>query len=189
MAFAGQVDRRESVADPYRVTVQRLGNETSILPAGHTEPITSLVMARDEKWIVSVSEDQQLQAWPLNEESTGGLVDAAKLTPILLSTNHPGLMHTICVVGDWLLTGSDNGTVLLWDYQNTESPGPIRLTKLSSGIATVTISSNGRWVVVCSVDGVSFWDLHRTKLIKRACDRAGVVPQEAEHQDSPLLNT
>ncbi len=92
--------------------------------------------------------DYRIWLWDWEDEQVAkqfkGHTDS--ITSVVFSSN-----------GEWLISGSDDGTVVVWDVSTGET---IRtLEGHSKGVTDVAISSDGRWIASASLDQtVRLWD-------------------------------
>ncbi|WP_160144308.1 MULTISPECIES: hypothetical protein [unclassified Parafrankia] len=91
--------------------------------------------------------------------------------------------------GRTALTGSNDGTAILWDISDPARPARrSTLTGHTETVNTVALSADGRTALINSADGRAIlWDLHPldellTRRIDRACAAAGggLTPAEWE---------
>ena len=78
----------------------------------------------------------------------------------------------------WLVTGSEDGTVRLWDVTTNERPlPPVVLHGHSKIIRSIAISANNRWLVTGSDDNAArLWDLSMPDPNKAVdCSNRGTV--------------
>jgi WD40 repeat protein len=98
--------------------------------------------------------------------------------------------------GKWLVTGSEDRTIRLWDPAH---PGvaPVVLRGHEASVEHVGFSQDSRWVVTGAYDGtVRRWRLNLSDLVGMACQTAGrdLTPEEVrdflgdEHAQGPCTN-
>lgn len=83
-----------------------------------------------------------------------------------------------------LLSGSNDGTVALWDLSASETRSAVIATGFSA-VANMRLTPDGRWLIVLSTDGkLLYIDVGRCRLIKQAADSVGLPAQTADEGTS-----
>ncbi|MHB0955523.1 MAG: WD40 repeat domain-containing serine/threonine protein kinase [Pirellulaceae bacterium] len=152
-----------SCIDLTQNTVQRL-------PQGHTAPVSALVYDQfaphraeqsDSARLASGSEDGQLRVY---DADVPRLLDSRRLAGIK--------SLTFCPAPDWLVSGSDDGTVGIWDLLHADRK-PLVLRGNAGRVVQVAVTP--QWLIVGYYNGVILlWDLRRCILVKRAADEQGI---------------
>ncbi|MHB8974244.1 MAG: WD40 repeat domain-containing serine/threonine protein kinase [Pirellulaceae bacterium] len=154
-------------------------NTLRVLPQGHTAPISALVY----DWFGEQSSEQAGSA-PLASGSEDGQIQIYGAdVPRLLDSRHPTAIKslTFCPAPGWLVSGSDDGTVGLWDLLHAD-PKPLVLLGNAGRVVQVLVTP--QWLVVGYYNGaILLWDLRRCILVKRAADEQGI--ELDDHSDGP----
>ncbi|KAI9498702.1 WD40-repeat-containing domain protein [Zychaea mexicana] len=129
---------------------------------GHTDSVYCIV--RYKQYIVSGSRDHSVRLWDLND-----------YTCIESQTHHEGSVLCLKIATDdeWMVSGSSDGTCLIWKLGNLEPLS--RLRGHTSGVLDVCIVEN-KYIITASRDAtVRVWDRYSAKELRRLEGHAGPV--------------
>ncbi|WP_162958819.1 NB-ARC domain-containing protein [Nocardia yunnanensis] len=118
------------------------------IPAGH---VYAVAVADDDRIVVGGG-DKDLQVWTWTPQS--------KWLDSRLRCGHSSYVKAVAAAaeGRYLVSGSDDGSLCVWDLN---SDNPINLPRLSGAVEAVAISADGRYVVAGGSDGtVRAWNLY-----------------------------
>ncbi len=150
------------------------GGNQQQLAEGDTSPIVCLRFAESGRWLAAGSEDSgRITVWQL------GADDQWQHVP--LPTQHRDSVNSLVFDRDseLLASAGNDGQLILWDL-TTATQRIAVLQRQAVPIVRMCLGAEGRWVFTASADGqVNAWDLQKCRVIKRACDRAGVTAQPA----------
>jgi WD40 repeat protein len=78
---------------------------------GHYGPVLAVAISRDNRWLVTGSEDNTAGLWDLSAKDPAA-------NPVILR-GHDGPVRAVAISPDnsWLVTGSDDNTARLWVLQ------------------------------------------------------------------------
>ncbi|KAI9321840.1 WD40-repeat-containing domain protein, partial [Dichotomocladium elegans] len=129
---------------------------------GHTDSVYCIVRY-NAQYLVSGSRDHSVRVWDLDT-----------YTCIASKTHHEGSVLCLKIAGDWMVSGSSDGTCVIW--RSLPCPVPVsRLRGHTSGVLDVCIVKD-RWIVSASRDGtVRVWDKGSSKEIRRLEGHTGPV--------------
>lgn len=136
----------------------------------HQGRIHALAVSSDSRWLAVggtgsfEEEDNSVRLWDLKELSRteqGSPVRAAE-QPVVLR-GHLGPVLAVAVTPDcrWVVTGSDDETVRLFDLtSHCPAASQVVLREHSGPVTSIAVSPDGRWMVTGSRDQtVRLWDL------------------------------
>jgi WD40 repeat protein len=119
-------------------------------------PITDVAISRDNRWLVTGSDDKMARLWDLSAKDPAA-------NPVVLR-GHDGPVRAVRISPDnrWLVTGSDDKTARLWDLSAKEpAANPVILRGHDGPVYAVAISPDSRWLVTGSDDKTArLWDLN-----------------------------
>ena len=113
-----------------------------------------MALSADGQWLVTAG--TKLQRWDLT-------VRHPEMSPLVLGSSTAVRALSISANGNWLVTQSDDGTLMLWDLRDSHSITKRILLQKTGIIADVIISPDGRWVVATQEreeHNLLLWDLH-----------------------------
>ncbi|MGH3165077.1 MAG: WD40 repeat domain-containing protein [Trebonia sp.] len=113
----------------------------------------------------TASKIESLAAWHIDptDQSRYALIPAAASPAIAVLTGHTGYVNTVVFSPDGrtLATGSERGTVQLWDVATRQQIGPSLTTASTEGfVNSVAFSPDGQILVGVSGGGVQLWNLN-----------------------------
>jgi WD40 repeat protein len=143
-----------------------------IILTGHQAAITAIAISSasseddiSDRWLATGDRSGAVYLWDVSVLLDSDLRGTSEttVTPIIL-TGHQAAITTIAISPDhrWLVTGSDDTTIRLWDLQNVSdlTATPIVLTDHEGAITSMVISPDGHWLVTGSGDHtVRLWRL------------------------------
>ncbi|MDF1851981.1 MAG: hypothetical protein P1U85_14165 [Verrucomicrobiales bacterium] len=143
------------------------GEQVGFLPC--EDPVTAIDFHPEESWLAATTSAGELLLWKLEKQVDNfGAVDYSQRTPSQVMEAHreTALSLSWSPSGDQIATGSDDGTVRLWDLE-LEHQNFLRLSlSEGAGIRGVAFSRDGKWLAGGGEDGtVSVWDLDDRKLV------------------------
>ncbi len=146
---------------------------------GHRNPVTDLAFTPDEARLVTASDKQFLSEKNaiLSMEAAARVWDLRdpQSAPRILR-GHEGSIECLVLSHDgrWLLTGSSDQTVKVWDLAVGDDAAKWTLHGHTKGVSGVAISTDGRWAASGGFDGVvSVWDLQAADPAASAVKLAG----------------
>ncbi|MEO7983000.1 MAG: caspase family protein, partial [Bacteroidota bacterium] len=100
----------------------------------------SVALTHDNRYLISASLDYTLQVWDLDQG-------------VLIRTLKQEQQHALSCIkispdGNWLVSGDQNGTVILWNI-NTWKPVQVYLTK-AGYVADICFDHQGKWFAVAA---------------------------------------
>lgn len=147
------------------------------LPQGHTAEVTAIVLAPAAHGpgsgsglpgLASGSAAGDIQ-WRATPDSP----------PSMFAGRHDGAVRSLafCPAAGWLVSGSEDGTVGLWNLDHPERR-PLLLN--ANGGSVVQVLTTPRYIVAaCSNGAVLLWELRRCILVSEACRQLDLEPQKA----------
>ena len=160
--------------------------------SGHLQSVTGLAMSYDAKYLVSVSWDQNLKLWSLED---GNLIDsvlASEQGLLAVSFNKFSLAdsnsHNYC-----LATGSFDQNIKIWSLvTDKQDKLTINLEHTITGhtgsIHSLAIASNQKILVSGSYDQtVKQWDLERGEMIGSSYDELGSIYAIILHEQGEFI--
>lgn len=176
---SGSIDARSALVDASQALA-----DAKFVPAGSAVSIgdaTSVAVSFDGELIVTGNRDGSISTWTATGAS--------------LTANVAG--HTKAIEemdftpdGRWLVTGSDDTTVLLWDLADpTDVPAPTVLGETGEIVWSVAVAPDGKTVAAASEDGtIQLWDLGtRSEVGPPLADLEGDALTVAFSPDGELL--
>ena len=83
-----------------------------------------------------------------------------------------------CPAEGWLVSGSEDGTVGLWNVERPQRK-PLLLNAESGSVVQVLVTP--QWIIAaCSNGAVLMWDLRRCILVSEACSQLDIEPQKTD---------
>jgi len=122
---------------------------------GHTEPLYSVALSPDGRWVATGSADYRVKVW-----------DAATGRERWTFPGHTAEVHAVVFSRDGriLITGSADATVKLWDIA---SGCQVRTLHNGSGMFALALSPNGRILVTGNADkSIRVWDWKKGRLLR-----------------------
>jgi len=171
VAFGGEA---QSDNDFLISRIDLIENRMQAFAKGHTREISAL--AYDQ--FVRLRPDQGGPAL-LASGSADGQIQIYKGDPPKLYSAHAAAIRslTFCPASGWLVSGSDDKRVGLWDLQDPEKE-PLMLDGKAGRVVQVLVTP--KWLIAGYYNGaILLWDLRRCILVKRAADE-----QEIELHDA-----
>jgi len=132
--------------------------------------IQSVAVSTDSRWLVAGSSDTKAYLWDLSKLGGADNPEPVKPDKILDDHQMPVRVVAISPQGRWLVTGSQDGTVCLWELtQKGASKKHLVWDPMKWGIRTIAISTEedkgthekkDKWLIVGTDDGTAcLWDL------------------------------
>lgn len=145
---------------------------------GHTQPIISIAISADGKYVVSGSADRTVRIWSVE---TGEVLyrwdgEDNSLNAVTFS---PDDQH--------VFMASSKGTVRFWDFQRNREVG--RIAAHEGRIWAIAIAPNRRLFVTGGGDGTAILWTNRTKSVRSVCQHDDVVTTVAFSPDSTRFLT
>ncbi len=135
----------------------------------HQLPVTAVTISQGG-WLATGGEDGMCYLWKLAAEGASG--EPISLDPLINGIRTMIIVNTEDKTTNakkdkWLIIGSDQGTVCLWELDTLKSKNPPDFTLTShnqelwnSAILAMDVSPDGRWLVTGSRDTTALlWDL------------------------------
>ncbi len=156
---------------PAGQTAQHPGNREVLRLFGHEEPVCSVAVTPNGKYVVSGSNDKTVRVWEL---ATG--------QEVRRFTGHEDWVCSVAVTpdGQYVVSGSDDNTVRLWELATgkevrrfTGHAGPVYSVAVTPNGQYVVSGSGGRWVDkdrvhwISSDSTVRLWELATGKEVRR----------------------
>ena len=116
---------------------------------GHNQPVTSLTITPDGRFVISGSRDNTLQVWDL---------EAGKEELTLMGHSGAVLSITTTIDGQWVISGSVDQTIKVWNLET----GKERFTLKGhhSSVSTIAVTSDGHRLVSGAYDQtIKVWNL------------------------------
>ena len=136
--------------------------------AGHTDPVYSMVLTGDGRWLATGSFDQSIRLWDLKSRETVRTLEGA----------HTGLVLSLAVTGDGsrIASGGIDRLIRIWDVP---TPDPlVTLPAHAAGRGAVAVSRDGKLMVSAGADGlVRLWTLEPAEAEKDAKPQPAAGPQ------------
>jgi WD40 repeat protein len=143
-----QAERQSRIALTRQMAAQALAELSSNPQRSLLLAVQSIAMTQAEN-VFNPTEASSLLHHVL--AATGGLPLSGDTRPVVATAFSPR--------GDWLATGSDDGTARLWKPGLPSSP-PIVLHGHTAAITALSFSADSRWLVTSSKDSTAtLWDL------------------------------
>eukprot|EP00521_Asterionellopsis_glacialis_P013779 CAMPEP_0195302914 /NCGR_PEP_ID=MMETSP0707-20130614/31917_1 /TAXON_ID=33640 /ORGANISM="Asterionellopsis glacialis, Strain CCMP134" /LENGTH=326 /DNA_ID=CAMNT_0040366297 /DNA_START=33 /DNA_END=1010 /DNA_ORIENTATION=- len=156
---------------------------------GHTNFVTAIALSLDGRLLVTGSADDTAKLWDVEHYTVGK-------NPIVTFHGHSGgsIVMSITAVAlsvdsKYLVTGAEDGTVILWDV---DMGSEIRSFRHSvNSVNSIALSPNScRYVITGSGDHTAkLWDLKTGKSIQRFVGHKHVVTSVAVSSDGQFLVT
>ncbi len=128
---------------------------------GHTDSVLSVAVSPDGDTLATGSDDGTVILWDVTDRTRPHR--RGTLTGHKDSLGHKDSVWSVAFTpdGDILVTGSDDGTVILWDVTDRANPRPRgTLTGHTSGVVSVAFTPNGHTLATGSYDGMAMlWDV------------------------------
>ena len=160
--------------------------------SGHIQSVTGLAMSYDAKYLVSVSWDQSLKLWSLED---GDLIDtllASEQGLLAVSFNKFSLAdrnsHRYC-----LATGSFDQNIKIWSLVTDEQDKLTislehTITGHTGSIHSLAVASNQKILVSGSYDQtVKQWDLETGEMLESSYDELGSIYGIALHEQGEFI--
>ena len=131
---------------------------------GHTDIVNSVCYSPDGQWVASGSDDYTVKVW---DAHSGELIaDCLELTDEINSVSYSPKINCVSYSpnGRWVASGSDDGTVRVWDARSGELVADC--LEHTSRVLSVCYSPDGQRLASGSDDGtVKVWDAYSDELI------------------------
>lgn len=152
----------------------------------HSGPVHNMAFSRNSKLLVSVSSS----AYPIyssESRSTIKLWDMDNSHCIMTIKDDDDLLTCVAVYEpDYIVCGSYNGTIRIWDIKSRKSPRVIE--GHSSMISTITMSQNLGFLASASDDKtLKIWDIRSGKCVRTLGKFSHPIQSVAFSPDSLLL--
>lgn len=137
-----------------------------VLPQGHTAPVSALAY----DWFRSQDPKQSGSALLASGSEDGQIHIYGMEATRLLDSDHPAAIRslTFCPSPGWLVSGSEDGRVRVWDLLHGDQK-PLVLRGNASRI--VQVLATPEWLIVGYANGaILLWDIRRCFLVKRAAN-------------------
>jgi serine/threonine protein kinase/WD40 repeat protein len=141
------------------------------LGGGHADTMESVAINRTADRIATGGAEPCIQIWNLADGRPHG-------EPVDVDRCHrSSVKHLFFLERDGWLVSASREDAFLHEPVNPESC--FSLGRLDSGVLSLQVSSNEKWIIVLTHDGqIRLWDLPRCQMIHLACRTAGVSPRE-----------
>ena len=164
--------------------------ETIELPWGHAS-LAQLAWDSAGGHLASSDHDGEMHVWQIPEDFI--VKQQIPAAPVFLHVSNregdplrrlaqDGLR---CFASGWLLCQYSSGETTLWD-SSQERPQPMPLSLSLGPISAIAVSEGGKWIAVGgyskvgAIGEIGVWSGERLRLIKRACERAGVESKSTQ---------
>lgn len=131
---------------------------------GHTGSIQAIAISPDGTLLASASRNQSIKLWGLY---TGKLIHSFEGRSPWGKDGHSAPVNALVFTSDaqTLLSGSDDGTVWLWDVPRCSAIGMVPAH--SWGVTAIALSGDDRTLAVGSADGaIQLWDITRRERLQ-----------------------
>jgi WD40 repeat protein/serine/threonine protein kinase len=180
-------------------------------------PVWAVAVSSDGKRVVTGSDDGMARVWDaangrelftlqgqtalpvLGASMVGLLTSPPAQRPFLAAsalypgrTGHTGPIWAVAVTRDGkrLITGSDDGTARIWDWNSAQSGHWLPLTGHKDSVNAVAVTPDGKRVVTGSNDGTAkIWDMASGRAVLTLQGRVGAVLSVAVSPDGQRLMT
>lgn len=143
------------------------GERLGFLP--YQDPITAIEWHSKEEWLAATTSAGELLVWKLEKRSDNfGNVDYSQRTPsqVIKAHREAALSLSWSPSGNRIATGSDDGTVRLWELYHRQLDFLRFPLTNGPGLRGVGISADGKWLAGGREDGtVAVWNLDSLQLI------------------------
>ena len=175
------------------ITLPLFGQYKFVPQIGHANPISSIAISRDGRYIISGSKDGTIRIWDVKGGNIIGTIYRHFCFKFL---RRDSIVVAICPDSKYFVSGGKDGTIKIWNFEKYEKPIKVFCRRPGffhrfwpgSPITSAAISPDGKYIVSGSRDStIEVWNMEDGKLIRTLRGHEGDVTSVAISPDGKYI--
>ncbi|KAL6693305.1 WD40-repeat-containing domain protein [Trichoderma pleuroticola] len=181
--FAQDSKALVSTSDDETVRVWDAYDESkSLTLRGHDSWVRCAIFSPDKRFVVSCSDDGTLRVWDLTHKNVQEMTDSysaeseqkdGEVDGVRVLQGHDDyvMCATFSPDGTYLVSGANNGQILLWDFSEAHQKLPLTYKVVQNAdydpISSLVLTDNTKHPIAATSSGVTIWDVQTCELKKK----------------------